>query len=168
LELTVRLVAAASEHLPAVRALLLRAALPPEGLEAQFPGGFVIAQRQNEIAGAAGLERHGDVGLLRSVVVAEQCRGLGVGRRLVEDRLKAAVTAGLARVFLLTTTARTYFETLGFVLTARAEVPAALSASTEFASACPASASCLVYDLDPAMTRVPAVLSCVLLRRSPS
>jgi amino-acid N-acetyltransferase len=149
LELTVRLVAAASEHLHAVRALLLRADLPLEGLEAQFPGAFVVAQRQDEIAGAAGLERHGDVGLLRSVVVAEHCRGRGVGRLLVEDRLQAAVAAGIARVFLLTTTARTYFETLGFAVTARAEVPPALAASTEFARVCPASATCLVSRLRP-------------------
>ena len=130
-----------------VRGLLLRAGLPTEGLEQQFPGAFVVAARQAELVGAAGLERYGELALLRSVVVAELCRGTGVGRRLVRDRLNAATTAGIRRVFLLTTTAGIYFERLGFVPAQRAEVPPPLALSVEFAHACPASATCLAYEL---------------------
>jgi amino-acid N-acetyltransferase len=130
-----------------VRGLLLRAGLPTEGLEEQFPGAFVVAKQHGEVVGAAGLERYGELGLLRSVVVAEQCRRSGVGRRLVRNRLDAAATAGLARVFLLTTTAGPYFERLGFVAMPRADVPPILARSTEFARVCPASATCLAYAL---------------------
>jgi N-acetylglutamate synthase-like GNAT family acetyltransferase len=47
------------------------------------------------------------------------------------------------RVFVLTTTAASYFERLGFPATPRSEVPPSLSAAPEFARVCPASAACL-------------------------
>ena len=128
-----------------MRELLSRARLPIEGLEEQFPTAFVLAERQGAIVGVAGLERYDDLGLLRSVVVAEQSRGSGVGRRLVRNRLDAATTAGIRRVFLLTTTAGSYFERLGFVPTERSKVPPPLALSVEFAHACAASATCLAY-----------------------
>jgi amino-acid N-acetyltransferase len=130
-----------------VRELVMRAGLPVEGLEEQFPAAFVVAQQAGDLVGAAGLERYGAGGLLRSVVVAERCRRTGVGRALVRDRLRAAAASELDRVFLLTTTAATYFEHLGFVAAARSEAPPLLAASVEFARACPDSATCLVYEL---------------------
>jgi amino-acid N-acetyltransferase len=103
--LTPQLLPAASEHLPQARALLEDSSLPTDGLEAQFPAAFVVAREHAEVVGLAGLERYGDVGLLRSLVVAPPYRGAGLGRMLVQNRLEAAVSVGLVRVFLLTTTA---------------------------------------------------------------
>jgi amino-acid N-acetyltransferase len=145
--LTAELLPAASEHLPKARALLEHSNLPTDGLEQQFPAAFVVAREHAEVVGVAGLERYGDVGLLRSVVVAPPYRGAGLGRLLVQNRLQAAASAGLVRVFLLTTTAAPYFRTLGFVVTERAGVSLALAASAEFAHACPASATCLVRNV---------------------
>jgi amino-acid N-acetyltransferase len=145
--LTIELVPAEQACLSDARELLVRAGLPTEGLEEQFPGAFVFARVSTEAVGMAGLERYGDVGLLRSVVVVERHRGSGLGRQLTRHRLDAAAQAGIRRVFLLTTTAPTYFEKLGFVTTPRAQVPPALAASTEFARACPDSAVCLAYEV---------------------
>jgi SAM-dependent methyltransferase len=50
----------------------------------------------------------------------------------------------LSAVYLLTTTTPQYFRTLGFQDTDRASVPDALKKSSEFASICPQSATCLV------------------------
>jgi amino-acid N-acetyltransferase len=94
--------------------------------------------------GAAGLETYGNAGLLRSVVVAPAARGKGWGQQLVENRLAYARASGIERVFLLTTTAPRYFERLGFTIAMRSEAPVALAHSREFASVCPASATCLV------------------------
>lgn len=142
-----RLENAAKGDLSLVRTLVLAAGLPPDGLEEQFPEAYVLARSETEVIGLAGLERYGECGLLRSVVVAERHRNAGLGRLLVLERLNAARERGLERVFLLTTTAAAYFEKLGFVAVPRAEVPAAVAASVEFAGVCPASAACLCFDV---------------------
>lgn len=138
----VELAPASREHLPSVRALLTEAGLPTDGLEDQFPAGYVVALA-GHVVGVAGIERYEDVGLLRSVAVSPRYRSAGLARLLVNDRLSAARAVGIQRVFLLTTTAAPYFEKLGFTAAPRATAPGALAASVEFAHACPASATCL-------------------------
>jgi amino-acid N-acetyltransferase len=138
--------ATASDDLP-VRGLLTAAGLPLEGLSDQFPSAYVVAHHRGVIVGVAGLEAYGQVGLLRSVAVADSMRSRGLGRRLVENRLARAREGGLKSVFLLTSTAPDYFERLGFSRADRAGAPAELSRAPEFAYACPASATCLVFRL---------------------
>jgi amino-acid N-acetyltransferase len=130
-----------------VRELLSSVLLPTEGLADQFPAGFVVARENETTVGSAGLERYEDVGLLRSVAVRNERRGSGLGGALVGDRLQSARAQGVNAVYLLTTTAAPYFEKFGFVVTPRADVRGALARSAEFAHACPASATCLIYRL---------------------
>jgi amino-acid N-acetyltransferase len=138
---------AGTEDVDAVRRLLAEAHLPPAGFLDQFPGAYAVARCGGELAGVAGLEVYGTAGLLRSVAVLSSLRGRGTGRLLVADRLTAARAGGLDAVFLLTTSAADYFESLGFSRGPREEAPAALAASPEFAGACPASATCMVLRL---------------------
>ena len=58
-------------------------------------------------------------------------------------------TGGVTRVFLLTTTAATFFPRFGFREVARADVDAAVRDSVEFTTACPASAVAMRADLAP-------------------
>jgi len=139
--------AAAFDDLPRVEQLVERVGLPIDGLSDQFPRGYVLATRDGELLGCAGLEVYERVGLLRSVAVFDDSRGRGIGRALVKERLRAADAAQLDAVYLLTTTAGDYFVRLGFASADRTSVPAALSMSPEFARACPASARCLVLAL---------------------
>jgi amino-acid N-acetyltransferase len=81
------------------------------------------------------------------VAVASSHRGTGLGRTLTEDRLQAAQSQRLNRVYLLTTTAPEYFARLGFERVARESVPPPLQRSSEFATVCPASAICMVKRL---------------------
>lgn len=135
---------ARSDDLGEVRQLLASEGLPASDLEGQFPSAFIVARAGAELVAAAALERHGEVGLLRSVAVAPHHRGAGLARALVEDRLRAAGSESLRQVYLLTTTAPEYFARLGFVRVPRASVPPELQRSSEFASLCPASAVCMV------------------------
>lgn len=141
------LFAARLEDVAALVELLEAADLPTAGLADNFPASYVVAWQGETLVGAAGLEVYENVGLLRSVVVAASQQGTGLGRALVSDRLAAAATANLERVYLLTTTAATYFRRLGFQDAPRPTSPAALLVSPEFAGVCPASATCLVLDL---------------------
>jgi arsenate reductase len=138
---------AAPEDAGAVSRLLAQAELPAAGLLDQFPAAYALARRGGEVAGVAGLETYGSVGLLRSVAVVPTLRRSGVGRALVADRLAAARARGLTAVYLLTTTAAGYFEKLGFAPTPREGAPAELAASPELSGACPTSATCMVLRL---------------------
>lgn len=130
-----------------MEALLRAAGLPPDGLADQFPGGYAVAERERTLVGAVGIERYGDDGLLRSAVVAPEWRGPGLGERLVRERLAWAAGRGLGAVYLLTNTAAGYFPRLGFRPVDRASVPAAVRASLQFASVCPATAAVMVLSL---------------------
>jgi amino-acid N-acetyltransferase len=137
--------AAEPADLDALRALLAVAKLPSDGLADQFPAAYVVACVSGQIVGSAGLERYGNHGLLRSVAVDPRFQRQQIGARLVGDRLDAARLAGLRAVYALTTTAAEYFQRWGFVCVDRAQAPAELRASVEFARACPSDATCLAW-----------------------
>jgi N-acetylglutamate synthase-like GNAT family acetyltransferase len=135
-----RIRTATDADLQSVYRLLQKASLPTDGLEEQFGPGYAVALEGDQIVGAAGIERYGRSGLLRSVVTAAEARGRGIAEALTRNRLDWAATEGLDMVYLLTTTAAGYFPRLGFEPVDRTEVPAEVQASREFSSICPASA----------------------------
>ena len=136
---------ASPDDLEAVKSLLGAAHLPVDGLEEQFGDAYAVAVAGDRIIGAEGIEVYGRSGLLRSAVVQPDWRGRGVGDALTRDRLEWARRAGLERVYLLTTTAESYFPRFGFTRVDRAEAPSEIRASREFASACPATAAFMVW-----------------------
>jgi len=128
-----------SADLPNVLDLLGRAHLPTAGVAQALPH-FIVAEREGELIGVAGLEVYGASALLRSVAVEDSWRGTGVGRTLIDRALGQARQAGIHDIFLLTTTAEHYFPRFGFACVSRDEVTAEVRASVEFQDACPASA----------------------------
>jgi protein-tyrosine-phosphatase/N-acetylglutamate synthase-like GNAT family acetyltransferase len=133
----------------AVVRLLDDAGLPLDGLDDQFPGGHVVAERDGVPVGVAGLERYGDAALLRSLAVDAAARGTGLGRALTADRVLAAREAGATAVYLLTTTAARLFRRLGFADLDRAALPAAVAASPEATTGACATATCLALRFSP-------------------
>jgi amino-acid N-acetyltransferase len=123
----------------AVEALLTENGLPLAGLElaAELT---LIARADGAVVGCAAIEPHGSLGLLRSVCVAENERGTGLGRRLVAEAESLARSAGIAELYLLTETAVAWFPRLDYETADRASTPAALTTSPEFTGACPDSA----------------------------
>jgi N-acetylglutamate synthase-like GNAT family acetyltransferase len=140
-------------HEPGERAeiveLLVESGLPTTGVEALGADLFVAAAGRR-VVGCAGLERHGGVGLLRSVAVDPAWRGSGLGARLTRAVLALAEQAGVERVYLLTETAPDFFRGFGFRPIPRNEADAAVRASAEFAELCPTSATVMVSGPDPA------------------
>ena len=129
----------------AVRALVRAAGLPADDLARDAHVRAV--EDAGATVGCVAVEVYGGAGLLRSLAVAEPHRGRGLGRRLVGAAEAVAREAGLETLVLLTTTAAPFFQSLGYHETGREAVPAAVRASSEFTSTCPASAVCLVKDL---------------------
>jgi amino-acid N-acetyltransferase len=131
---------------PRVEALLTAADLPLDGVHEALDC-FVVAEEGNDLVGVAGIEECGKSGanaLLRSVAVKDSWRGRGLGRALVTSAIAVAEQRGARALYLLTTTADTYFPSFGFRATTRDAVPDDVKATKEFAGACPASATVMV------------------------
>jgi amino-acid N-acetyltransferase len=145
--MTITVRPASTTDLDAVKSLLDAAHLPLDGLEEQFGDSYAVAEAGGEIVGAEGIEIYDRSGLLRSAVVRPEWRGRGVGDLLTRDRLDWARRLGLDRVYLLTTTAESYFPRFGFARVDRAEAPPEIRTSREFAGACPATAALMVMEV---------------------
>jgi GNAT superfamily N-acetyltransferase len=75
-----------------------------------------------------GLHADDDVALITALVVTEQARGLGVGRRLVDRAIETARGWGCSRLLVTThvrrADAHAFYERIGFELTGRRYVRA--------------------------------------------
>jgi amino-acid N-acetyltransferase len=92
------------------------------------------------IIGTAGLEIFDDCALLRSVSVIKEEQGKGYGKVVNEEIEKYAKESGINCLYLLTTTAKDFFDKQGYCVIKREESPAALQQTAEFTSLCPSTA----------------------------
>jgi amino-acid N-acetyltransferase len=101
----------------------------------------------NVLVGTGGLEVYGDYGLLRSLSVKLGIRGKSVGSNLTEYLIEEAKLRKLKAIYLLTESARGFFQKHGFTDIPRDSVPEPLKVSSEFANVCPATATAMVLDI---------------------
>lgn len=92
------------------------------------------------VVGTAGIEIFEDCALLRSVSVIKDEQGKGYGRVINKGMEHYARDSGINCLYLLTTTAKDFFEKQGYCVIKREESPAALQQSAEFISLCPSTA----------------------------
>lgn len=137
---------ASERDLPELLALLERCGLPNAGLQ-QHLVTALVARTGERLDGSAALELYGRAALLRSVAVAPEVRGQGLGRQMVEAALDLARQQGVSRIYLLTETAAGYFERFGFHTIPRTEVEPEVQASEEFTYACCESAQVMLRTL---------------------
>jgi amino-acid N-acetyltransferase len=94
--------------------------------------------------GLVGVEIYGADALLRSLVVAETARTQGVGSTLVQHAEDYAASRRVNAMYLLTTTAESFFERRGYRRVDRNEAPQTIQSTAEFASLCPASSAFMI------------------------
>jgi amino-acid N-acetyltransferase len=111
--LLMRLERATLADAAAVEALLAASGLPLDGAADALALG-VVARDQERVVAAAAVERFGDAGLLRSVVVAPDHRGTGLGGEIVRAAEELARRDGARELYLLTETAVDWFPRLGY------------------------------------------------------
>lgn len=133
----------------AVVTLLEQGHLPTEDLPADLAH-FVIAREGATPVGVAGLEVLGSVGLLRSVAVHPAHQRRGIAGQMIDRLLRRATAVSLQEVYLITTTARSYFERHGFRPVAREQVPPAIQQTQQFSALCPSSAVVMIRLLNKA------------------
>ena len=134
-----RIVPASAGDWPAVRDLLTESGLPLDGAAEAFETG-VVAIDDARTVGCAAIEAYGAAALLRSVAVAPDRRGSGVGANLVRAAEDLARDGGAVDVILLTETTAPWFERLGYWTIERSAVPSPVACSIEFETACSSSA----------------------------
>ncbi|MCB2222576.1 MAG: GNAT family N-acetyltransferase [Actinobacteria bacterium] len=130
----------------ALRALLRAAGLPDDVGEHRDTL-VAVARDGDVVVGGVAVEIHDGHGLLRSLVVDDGFRSMGIGRGLVAAAEAAAGARGLDALTLLTEGAAGYFEPLGYQGVARDAVPGPLQASSEFAGLCPDDATAMTKPL---------------------
>lgn len=124
-----------------VEALLAEADLPTSDLSTAHNLELYGVREAGSLIGLVGIELYGEVGLLRSLVVAGAHRGAGLGRGLVANVEARALRNGISALYLLTMDAAAFFASLGYAVIARSEVPDAIRGTRQFAGLCPASSS---------------------------
>ena len=133
---------ATPRDLDRIKELLESASLPTLGVT-EHAQHFLVAEKDETIVGAIGLEVYGDTALLRSAVVDPNLQNKGVGGLLYTHNLEQARKLGVRRLILLTNTAEEYFARKGFKKIEQKSVTGPITASVEFTGACPSHAACM-------------------------
>jgi amino-acid N-acetyltransferase len=140
----------------AVLRLVEQSGLPLDGLVNHLAT-TLVARQGDRIVGSAALEMYPEGALLRSVAVAPEFQGEGIGHRLTDAAISLARERRAPALYLLTTTAEQFFPRFGFERIERTAVPRTVQSSVEFTSACPSSATVMRRPMESARPPVPLV-----------
>ena len=130
-----------------VVSLLEAEGLPASDLTESHLEHFFFTGSDGAPSALVGLEIYGEAGLLRSLVVSAAARTQGLGSALVLHAEAYAVAYKVRALYLLTTTAESYFEHRGYRRIDRSEAPPSIKSTREFASLCPSSAAFMIKRL---------------------
>jgi amino-acid N-acetyltransferase len=133
-------------HLSVV-ALLEAQGLPAIDLTEAHLEHFFFTGNDGAPSALVGLEIYGEDALLRSLVVSAAVRTQGLGSALLMHAEGYAAANQVRSLYLLTTTAEPYFERRGYQRIDRAQAPASIQSTREFASLCPASSAFMIKRL---------------------
>lgn len=131
--------------------LLVSAQLPATDITPEHLEHFFGAWADTTLVGVVGIEVFDSVALLRSLAVVPSRRGSGLGTALLTRAEQYAMEKGIHSLFLLTTTAESYFKHRGYSSLLREAAPEAIEKTAEFTSLCPASSVFMVKRIQAGM-----------------
>ncbi len=131
---------AQASDLAVAKAWLSAEGLPVDDLTIDHMDSFIVATQAGKPVGMIGIEKFGNVGLLRSLVVDEAGRGAGLGGRLVAALESTARSVHIDELWLLTIDADPFFAQHGYVVAERDHAPEAIRNTAEFSTLCPGDA----------------------------
>ena len=132
---------------PELKLALSDSGLPTEDLGDAGRSFFRAVFSDGGTVGYAGIEACGDDVLLRSIVILPEHRGKAIGKSVTTETLKAVDLS--SAVFLATTSAAPFFESLGFAVIERVNVPPAVLATRQLSGICSASATIMKLNRPP-------------------
>ncbi len=125
--------------------LLDNAQLPKEGVQKNLHNSFIVpVKNTNKLLGCGNLEIYEDEALLRSLAVHSSYYNKGLGSQLVKHIHEYATNIGIKRIYLLTTTAETFFKKFNYHIIARTDVSPKVQQSVELKSLYPRHTTCMV------------------------
>lgn len=127
--------------------LLSAAGLPTTDLITPRLHDFWGCRDGEKLIGVIGLEIFGAVALVRSLAVAPDWQGQGLGKSLLAQVEQTVQQRGVQALYLLTMTAENFFALQGYTPIPRATAPSVLQQTAEFIALCPASAVCMTKPL---------------------
>src|ERR1700751_4779984 len=116
-----QIISAGEEKRQEILSLLQSEGLPSEDIGLLTD--FYVAVEERSVVGLIGMERYGQYGLLRSMVVHPYHRNRNIATNLVEILEKEAAASGITVLYLLTETADQYFSKKGYYTISRNVVP---------------------------------------------
>lgn len=128
-------------------ALLAAEGLPVMDLTDAHLEHFFYAGPDGSPTALVGLEMYAADALLRSLVVVPYARTKGVGSAIVRHAEEYAGSRHVQAIYLLTSTAESFFERLGYRRLDRTQAPPSIQSTREFASLCPASSAFMIKRL---------------------
>lgn len=126
-----------------LKTVLLNEGLPVKTIGIAPISFFAIVDENKQAIGWGGIEVYGNAGVMRSVVIKNELRGSGIGKKLVKFLIKEAMLLGLKNLWLLTLDAETFFAELGFKHSIRSEAPKIIQDCEEFTWSCNDTAHCM-------------------------
>ncbi len=99
---------------------------------------------ESKVIGTGGLEIFSNIGLIRSVSVADAYKGKGYGKQISSMLESVAKQLNIQELFLLTDTAKDFFAKLDYQVIERNEVPPSIRETQQFSSICPSSATIMM------------------------
>lgn len=128
------------EDFESIISLLILCDLIHEDVGESFCQHTLVAENANGVIGVLGLEHEGHIGLIRSLAVHPDHRGEGIALALCTQMEEVAKAESLVRLYLLTTTAQSYFSELGYHELDKELAPLPIKNSSQFSTLCPDSA----------------------------
>ncbi|CAD6537152.1 hypothetical protein LMG28727_03422 [Paraburkholderia kirstenboschensis] len=119
------------------------AKLPTSDLSESGRSFFTFSTLAGRHLGYGGFEQSGRDVLIRSLVVAPEHRGKGIGRNVLAVLLREAFDVGARTGWLLTANESAFFEKSGFRPVSRDAAPATILATRQAAGLCPSCAALL-------------------------
>ena len=135
------------ENVRDISGLLQVCSLPVSDLKNNESCVFFGGYDGKNLDSCVGLEIFGNVALLRSLAVSPSNQRKGKGRVLVAYAEDFCKSKGVQFVYLLTSTASSYFSSLGYIAVSRDVVPDAIKSTTQYSSVCPGSATIMFSNL---------------------
>lgn len=97
---------------------------------------FAFSEKDEGVLGYGGAEIHGNIALLRSVVVVEHLRNQGIGAQIVNWIFDWLRQQGCKEVYMLTTTAASFGARRGFEKLDRNKAPKPIRDSRQMTRLC--------------------------------
>ncbi len=153
IDIAIEIVEANASDYTEVVGLLRSECLPTEDLNPELSH-FLLARAKGVLVGAAGMEVFGTDVLLRSVAVRKDFRNYRIAQRLTNDLVKQAKLSGIQDLYLITTTADSYFEKQGYSRVVREAVPTLIQSTLQFSSLCPDTAITMHRNIEKPLVKL--------------